>query len=417
MADDYVHLAAVARVEHVYRDWFSAWIVRIPVYSLGAWALFGSHVLERTFAPMYLVFALHVTSVALIARWLVVQLGPPDAAPRPAVVALAVATASLYPNTFEMLYWPTCMPLVPGAALMAAALYARLPLQIGLAALAFLSYETYYLPLLALLVAPTLVSSGLSARELALELWRRGRGFLAAGVVAVSVRIVEALREGGTYEHNLSISPAHVLLQFGLAVKQLLTVRFYGTPVTSALATAALLALLLAAGVVLWRRGNRRLVVLLALCVGSTAIYWLLAYSATRAVYGSQLMLAGVLVWLAVEVERVVRPAPRVIGLALACLASCFIAQSVSIWRIKDHNAAVLAERGAAFGRELDVCVSPCRITYGNLQAGLRRDWVLPREFWPAYLEWLQRRYAPDKRVTFVAASDVGPALTPSPPP
>ena len=126
LADDYGHLAAAHSLDNLYVERFVYWLNRVPVWSVLAWALFGSHALGFSWAPMYLFFFCHALGIALIARWLESQL--PDwrsgetQSSRPLLYVSAVAALALYPNTYEILYWPTCMPYAVGPLLLGLAL-------------------------------------------------------------------------------------------------------------------------------------------------------------------------------------------------------------------------------------------------------------------------------------------------------
>ncbi len=161
MADDWTNLAAVYASDDLFPHQFVLSLNRVPVWALVARLLFGSHILEHTFAPMLLFFLLHALGVALVARWLWKQLPHPSAEaaqPHAGVVVAAVGVACLHPNTYEILYWPTCMPYALGALLLGVGITASRPaLRVSFLVLSFLTYETFILPALAILMAPILL--------------------------------------------------------------------------------------------------------------------------------------------------------------------------------------------------------------------------------------------------------------------
>src|SRR5262245_50986395 len=112
MADDWRHLAAAEQLSDLYADRFSRWVPRVPVWSIFAWIIFYFHIFERSWAPMYLVYAAHASAVALIARWLLRELDDKQdiLSTNAWITAFAIGVGALYPNVYEILYWPTCMP-------------------------------------------------------------------------------------------------------------------------------------------------------------------------------------------------------------------------------------------------------------------------------------------------------------------
>lgn len=154
---------------------------------------------------------------------------------------------------------------------------------------------------------------------------------------------------------------------------------------------------------VLWYRWRwrSRLLLLLVASFASTAVYWLLGYSAMRAVYGAQLVFMAVFAYLAIQAARTgVRPV--VVAVALAATGLAFITQTMSVMRIKDHNAHVLAQRERSLAAEVEACGSSCVIEYQPPNAGLNKDWVLSRRYWPSYLEWIAVKYGPGKSIGWV---------------
>ena len=409
MADDWGHLAAAEQLPHLYADRFSAWLARVPVWSVLAWLIFDSHVFERTWAPMYLVFAAHAGAVALIARWLLRQLdgnGEQPAA-RSWVIAFATGAGALYPNVYEILYWPTCMPYAVGGLFVAAALYARTTVaKTVLAALAFLTYETFLLPTLALMLAPAVLNSRPSEGQAkrVREIMRYAVPWFGALAVMLVVRGV-ASKYVGAFQHRVNANLGHAMAQVLVSAKQLFQIRFFGSG-TNELATGVMLGVVIAASALLWRRWRwrSRPVILLAASLLSTSLYWVLDYNAMRAIYGAQIMFVAAMIWLVVQASRTgVRPVA--VGAALLALAAGFVGQSVSVMRIKDHNAQVLAVREASLAAKIEACNSTCVVPYEDLDAGLAKDWVLHRHYWHSYLERLHYKYGRNKHIEFVSAS------------
>ena len=418
LADDYGHLAAAHSLDNLYGERFVYWLNRVPVWSVLAWALFGSHAREFSWAPMYLFFFCHALGIALIARWLESQL--PDwrsgetRSSRPLLYVSAVAALALYPNTYEILYWPTCMPYAVGPLLLALALLARSgPARAALLTLTFLTYETFVLPSLALCLTPQM--AGLRWRRQHEETLRRLlRQFVvwaSALGMTLLVRWMAALSLG-PYAHKTRLTAEHVSDKATLAWKELFELKFFAAEVNEPATTAqyALLALVLYLS---WRSLRWTGPMLLALCFLSTGLYWILEYNAIRAIYGSQVLLLAIVVVLAAR-TRPGRLARTTVIAALLLAFAGYVHQALFIYSVKSHNAEVLRATEARFSDSIRACTSPCIIESGPLDEGLRPDWVLHPDYWNRYLAYVKAKYGPEKQITFrVAGREVTLAAAP----
>ncbi|MEE8408728.1 MAG: hypothetical protein V3T05_03905, partial [Myxococcota bacterium] len=336
MADDWTRLAAVYSSDDVFPHHFVLSLNRVPVWAVVARLLFGSHILEHTFAPMLLFFLLHALGIGLVAQWLWKHLPHPAteaAPPHTGVVVAAVVVACLHPNTYEILYWPTCMPYALGALLLGAAVNASRPwVRASLLVLSFLTYETFVLPALAILVAPTLLDrtawwldrQTLLRRALpAVGVWGAALGMTIAyrAVAAISL---------GAYDHQTVLTIRHVVRHALLAWEQLFHISFFGAG-TNLLSTVIQYGLLLASIVFLWRRARVVALGLPALCFLSTGVYWVLKYNAMRSIYGAQILFAATVVWLVLSTAQHLG-SNRIVIAALVLLLSGYLSQSFAIY-------------------------------------------------------------------------------------
>jgi len=74
MADDYDYLGGAYDPDTFYRDHLGRSMSRVPIWTLVAWGIFGSRVIETSWVPMYAFFFLHALGISLIAAWLGFQL-------------------------------------------------------------------------------------------------------------------------------------------------------------------------------------------------------------------------------------------------------------------------------------------------------------------------------------------------------
>ena len=402
MADDYHHLAAACGADR-FTERFARWLNRVPVWSLVTWILFDSRVLERTWAPMYLFFFCHAVGLALISRWLHRQLlgvpGDTEASARPLLFVCSVTVLSLYPSTYEILYWPTCMPYTVGAVLLGLGLWANHPaVRAALLALSFLTLETFVLPALVLLAAPAVAAD---SQEEGRRKWAPLVGVWATGLATTFAVRWAASLSLGPYHHVTNFDPQYVTGKMAEAFKELFHVRFFAGG-TSEIATAAQFGFLIVAVWLAWKRVRWKSIWLLGLCFASTAAYWVVAYPAPRAIYGSQVLFLAVLVWLVLCAAREVW-ARRLVAGGLAVAFAGYLYQLSFIYGIKSHNAEVLRGREAELALRIRSCVSPCSIEFRPLNEGLKTDWVLPPEYWGRYLAYMKVKYGPEKEITFEA--------------
>ncbi len=402
MADDYNHLAA-AHGADCFTERFARWLNRVPVWSLVTWILFDSRVLERTWAPMYLFFLCHAVGLALISRWLnrqpLAAHGDTEASARPLLFVCSVAVLSLYPSTYEILYWPTCMPYTVGTVLLGLGLWANRPaVRAALLALSFLTLEAFVLPALVLLIAPVIAADPQAKRR---REWAPPVGVWAAALATTFVVRWVASLSLGAYHHMTNFDPQYVMDKIGEAFKELFHVRFFAAD-TNEIATAAQFGFLIVAVCLAWQRVRWNSVWLLGLCFASTAAYWVLAYPAPRAIYGSQVLFLAVFVWLLLRAAREVWARRLVMG-GLAVAFAGYLYQLSFIYGIKSHNAEVLRRREAELAMMIRSCDSPCSIEFPPLDKGLKTDWVLPPDYWGPYLAYMKVKYGPEKEITFEA--------------
>ncbi len=403
MADDYNHLAAAYDAES-FVERFARWLNRVPVWSFVMWVLFGSRVLEQTWAPMYLFFFCHTLGLAATAKWLdqrLLETGADVETPsRTALFVGTICALALYPSTYEILYWPTCMPYAVGAALLGLGLWVnRFAVRVVLLALSFLTLETFILPALVLLAAPVVLRDSQGRRE-----WLHPVKVWAAALIAtLAVRWAVSLSLG-PYHHIMNFDPAHMTDKMADAFRELFHVRFFAAD-TNEIATAAQFGLVIVLTCLAWKRVRWNSLWMLALCFVSTATYWVLAYPAPRAVYGSQVLFLAIVAWLGLRAARE-GWARRVVAFGLAVLLAGYLYQLFFIYEIKSHNAQVLREREAVLAARMGTCAEPCVVEVGALDEGLREDWVLHPDYWTQYLIYVKARHGAGKEITFEVRRD-----------
>ena len=410
MADDYLHLLAVHRLAEPLTGHFAAWFSRVPVWAVASWALFTSQWLEQSWSAVHLAFACHATGLVLMVAALLRALPVPTelGVLRP---LLASMVACLYSNTYEILFWPTCMAYTLGSLALGLGAYAR---RRGTQALAFtvagLTYETFILPALAWALLPALAATG--SRRWALA--RRGAATWGAALVAVLAARAAGAWGQAPFVHLTDFAPGHVAVHLSAALAQLVRLRHYR--MHTALGPSLALVATLALGVQ-GLRGVRRqqALALLAAAAGSTALAWVLAYEAIRSVYGAQLLLCATLAWLLCHGLAASGWRLMATMVLAVVLAAGYAAHHAELIEIKVRNAARLVALEADWATRMRACTGPCTLRYDNLGAGLEPDWVLPPSDAPRFLAWVQHKHAVKQVLNFVPQSYDAQAPSTSP--
>lgn len=405
IADDYLHVSKAytsSGLVELYIDYFSEWLNRVPVWSVLAWLLFSSEALESSWLIANVFFGFHLAGFCLVARWLVRSATSEEQQPsaHSMTAALAFAVLAVHPNLYEPLYWPTCMPYTMGVLLMGAALFARnTVVKFLLLFLTFTTYETFVLPTAVLVALPFLATwyyEGRLPKSRLLELGRLLLLWFLALVLTLAVRKV-GQHFYSPFHYAVGLDNAHTKL--GWAYQHLFQIKF-ALARTNGLATGlqyvGIVLLLLAA-----RTKERHLALLLFIAAFlSTGVYWLVAHHAIRAVYGSQILLYSIYVFLFLSTDKN-RVKQSMASLALVLWMIAYAHQSYHVFSVKTRNAEILAAQEQTLGAMIAQCKSPCIVEHGALNAGLAPDWVLEPDYWPFYHAYLAAKYGPDKKISF----------------
>ena len=425
--DDWAHLASAQTLDNASQNNFNQWfgqgsslkgyLSRVPVWALITWALFSSHILEFTWAPMYLFFIAHAGAVLLTSKWLSNLLAQKftTGSPHTGTLVLAATVVVLHPNYYGILYWPTCMGYTVGGLFMALALWSKFNWRTLFLLLAFLTYETFFLPALCLLVLPALLSA------LERKSWRTliqkhhlhdFAPWLLAAPTALLIRALAA-SEVGAFTHPTNLNLRHIGRQVNVAFNELFKIRFSPAVDTNVIASALQLSILILTLAILWKAFRWRPVLLVVLTFASSAIYWILQYSAMRALYGPQILFAALLFSLVVMADRMQPRYHMLFIIFLGVLGCAYLQQTVKILNIRHFNASVLAAQETQLVQQMRACPAECEIEHGALDRGLRRDWVLHKDYWGHYLEFMAAKYAPNKTIRFVFTPGQGTDSTP----
>ena len=145
----------------------------------------------------------------------------------------------------------------------------------------------------------------------------------------------------------------------------------------------------------------RQIILLHGLCIFSGSITILLNYSATRAYYGASLFMLSFLALLMImNLKSSKKKSLGVIPLVVAFVI--FTTHMGLIMNIKSKNTQTLANIEHHLIENIKACSEPCRIELKKLDEGIKRDWVIPKDFWKSYALWVQRKILPRKKITYI---------------
>jgi len=389
-ADDYAYLARVYSSEGLTFSSFGPFIYRVPLWSFFTWGIFHIAQFVPIHALIYLTILIFCIAFAMLAFYVYNHLiGKP--VPLETLGWIITTTVfALFPNYYEILYWPTCMTYIPGMMFMALAFRCRRSCVIVFFLMSsFLTSEMYILPALAYTLLSALVKK-FSLKALLI----RSRFWIAAIFFTLGIKGLIFLTLRFQYRYDLRFEPFYLFNQIKTALIRTWTIHFYKT---NYLLSFIYLAALILVFYVLYRKNilsSRFFRVLLGTAFLVTAIYWFYGHQAIRSLFAAQVYIVTILVFVFIKLDVKTK-------IFLPILFIVFIAQNLYVYSIKDKNYHILKKRTAELISQIEQAKDPCVLEIEQLNAGLKRDWVLPSDYWEFYLQWLNGKYFPNKLITF----------------
>lgn len=393
LADDYYYLAKVYNpTEPFLLSSFQTYLARMPLGVIPIWLMFKYYIINDTsWLAIYIGFLIHAFSCALLTIYLAENVLSEKSNFR----YLTVVTLALcfFPNTYEVLYWPTTLTYILGFFLLVLSFHVnRIPWQILLLILSYLNSEMFLFPALAILLSPQI--KRLKVAEL------KPIGLIWGTSLAIYLLLRFAL--GAIFGYP----PNRIHLDISLFIENLLKLaqqtfflHFHKIyfPI-SAVFILALLGILSTAIRKKWL-SFYQLTVAILLILGSGAIILPLNYGAIRALYGAQaFMIALGSVGLIALIQK-----HKNLGLIFTGIFSLiFVIHLQMIFSLKDKNHKLVQAKILSLRQDLETCPSPCQITLKDLDKGFSRDWVLHEDYWLDFAHYVKNKYYPDLIVTFV---------------
>ncbi|PWU20655.1 MAG: hypothetical protein C5B49_03935 [Bdellovibrio sp.] len=395
-ADDYLFLRRTYGGAFFDISGYESQMTRNPLLYIFMIPTFSSHLFDFHFAPMYLYFSIYVAGLSLCLRALHRDLALSRLGVECSTVLNFLPLVCLNPNQAEVLFFPICMPYSVGIFALGGMAYCRRAwVKIFFMLVAFTMLETFFLPALALLVVQNSASKPWKVRQFASPV----------GLWTLAVVLILVIRHALSYvfpsfHYPISIDFSRLPGQLGEIAHMLITIYFY--KINWVLTAVEWLAI----GFLTYSLFSRHMIrkhdlgLLILLVLSCDVHVLIMPYSAMRAHFGA-IFLEGVLLafLLALVQAREKRLWLRRTMVILFGLA--FVLQLVHVFTIKNANYLVLQKIENEMVQKIDSCTQPCHLHAGDLSRDLKRDWVLPRNFWLPYLEWIRFKNRPAAQVEF----------------
>lgn len=403
-ADDYVFLRRQFDPGLFDFTGYESQMSRNPLLYILMIPTFKSGLFHYGFLPLYVFFFCYVLGVTLSLRGILRDVGSsPNTALLPATLAL-VPLLVFNPNQAEVFFFSICATYSVGILAMGCLAYFRSPIvRIFAMAFAFCMLETFFLTALAILWLPQVLQISEKKISFSIEVKKLVKPtmlWLIAGVITFGVRKTLALYFP-PFQYSLGLNLEHMLGQFSPIFTMLGMSFFYKTNYVSTvleqIAIGVLGYSLLSRRLITWKSIAMIFLILLA----CELHIFILTYSAMRAHFGAIFIRTLILaILLALMWQNESRK--RVFRTTITLLFMAYLIQIAVIFKIKEDNHQALQRIESNLVEQMDSCAQPCQITIKELDAGIHRDWVLPPDFWPAYLEWVRYRHRKDLAVQFI---------------
>lgn len=314
---------------------------------------------------------------------------------------------TFYPNYYEILYWHTCFAYILGLFFLVLGLYTRKKVVAVLAlTLSFLSSEMFIVPSICILLFPKVLtwtpfSFKRSVKDVLKSLYP---SWIFAAFFTIIIRLGLSLLFS-PYAYGTSFRFKKVFHQIIQALLYLFTMNFYKTywaaSIVFIIALISLFAFLYKKKIL----NFTQIILTVFLLIFSTATFWIVRYSAVRALYGAGLFFNAFLVvflFRAIKEGRWLKPI-TVLSLVIGLV---FLTHTAIIFLTKNHNFYVLKELEKDLIFQMEKCPEPCCIKLHNFNEKIKRDWVLPEpSYWIYYATWIKNREFKKKNITFQAFS------------
>ena len=303
----------------------------------------------------------------------------------------------LYPTHYEILYWLSAMAYIFGLAFWSLSLGAPVLLQIVLQSASFMTSEMYILPALFLPVLISVIQGNFNRGALT-------RVFLkwlaSLGIFFIVRAAVRYGLELPAYSYDLKFSPDFILSRISDSFFSVYAIYFYKIYWIN---TAVYWLLLIA---LIWTVTRSSLVsagrtaAIFGISFLVTGIYWIYGHSASRALFGAQILICIVVFYFLSFIEW------RKLKYFLLALFIVYASATAKILSVKWKNSEALAALDREWTSKLLACQDPCALEMNDLDKNIHGDWVVPHDFWGGYVEYVKNRHGIKKVVNLTYGKD-----------
>jgi hypothetical protein len=387
-ADDFGYLARLYSNDGLRITDFFHFIDRTPVWIFFAWIFFHLPDAESGRIPFIVTFVIFSFSVARLFSYFAAEtrlnLNPWKA-------FWITSVLLLYPTHYEILYWLTAMSYIAGLGLWALSLGAVTFLQIPLMASAFLVSEAYLLPVLLFPFLIQIANGQLGFKNAAREILK----WLVAVGLFFGIRfVIRHQLDLPAYAYDISLNPGFILGRIRDSFYEVYAIQFYKVYwANTAIYWLILLALLFIAF------KNRlaspvKVMGCFAVSFLATAIYWIYAHNAPRALFGAQILVCVAIFYLLSFFEL------KKLKWFLTLLACVYLSATAKIFSVKWKNHQVLEALEVDWTNRLSACPEPCVIEVKDLDKDIRNDWVMDyQSSWPGFIDYVISKHKITKKI------------------
>ena len=396
--DDYRYLSHLTSETGLRYEDFGYYWSRVPIWAFLTYWFFR---FDHAWLFIYPIFLLYTSSYCYFIDYLIRETKLKVLEENRLFLILLSVCFCFFPNYFEVLYWPTTMTYVFGAFFMACGLHSRVDIiRYSFFVLSFLTSEMYLLPSLSFVLFPVFFNQPtVSGVEKNTPLIIKNITYWILSIaVFFMVRFAISIYMG-SYQHGISFDLNHMIGQVGNIFKYFFFMEFYKVYWGQTIVYFFTILYLIYFS---FKEKNLCLnesLIVVFFCFFSSCIYIFLAYNASRALFGAGMFVNGIIVWF---IFNLTRNHIKIARIALSLILLSFMTQNFLIYSIKDYNYDILRLKENELVAKIGSCrENDCEIPLKSLDEGLKNDWVLHRDYWVYYAEWIKNKSGIKKEVHF----------------
>lgn len=401
LADDYIFLSRSFNLSFNLQD-FGVIYARRPLTAFVNYGLLKLGLFDHLKLLFCIFLFLHSVGLIQISNWLfssVQQLNKTSSSQNTRWKYTFVILLCLYPSLHEVMLWPFNLPYSLGTLFLAAmVLSSSIFMRVVWMLLAFCTLETYFVSALILPILPELLSGATLFEPLKTNRFKiHSLTWMIAFLIYLGIRW-RLSSHVSIASFDLDFSLSHLVSFAKMYGSVLWTLHFYKTSwIFSLLEWIAILVTILSFSSST-REKARYAALLFLVPFLSMPQALIMTYYAPRAIHGAvvlKLALFGNLLSLFSE-----RSSSRLKGITLILLMIAYLGETSIIFSQKTQNSLLLQRQEEIWTQKFRECQEPCVLSMGDLDHGLKRDWVLPSFAFEPFLRWIQHKNHIQKNIS-----------------